>query len=126
MKQKDKNKIISGIRRYSKQQEIIRRILRKHVELSDEKFDEIFSNITSRVDTKCPQSEWNIPHGKKTVYRRRPHFGFSSFFSGNQYFLGSINQPGDWAKWLNLIQLMSAIGIVKIECRSDMTYYSLM
>jgi len=114
-----------ALKHYSRQCEILLRILRKHKTLHQDKFDEIFSNYKIVIDTKCPQSEWNLPHGKRMIYQSKSRFGFASAFSGKKPFLGSLNQPGDWAKWLELLQIMITDNQINFTGKLPNVVYSL-
>ena len=94
--------------RYKKQRARIRRVIRKHGELSADKFDEIFGNY---------KTKWSLSPNN---FSPPNHFGFSPLF----FMLGSLYQ-GDWSKWLELTQIMMRLGEVTTIRRKGELYYKL-
>ena len=105
-----KESIRKSIKPYLRQQEIIKRILRKHKELSTGEFNRIFANIIrKKVD------------GKMMVFHSKNRF---PLYQPLHILLGDLNQ-GSWSKWLDLMQRMEMIDIVKTSKIKGEVYYSL-
>ncbi len=100
---------------------ILSRILRKHKHLHQDKFDEIFNDTGTRVITDCPESEWNLPYGKKIVFRRKIRWPFKGF---DGYMMGTLD-GGEWSKWLDLLKVMMLGNVVKRQGTHPNLIYSL-
>ncbi len=104
--------VITAIKPYLHQQEILKRIIRKHNKLSQHDFDNIFSNNYRK----------EMLDGSVKVFRRRLRFPMFQTLHG--FMLGDLYQ-GEWSKWLDLTQWMEVLSIVKIETVNSEIFYSL-
>jgi len=93
----------AGIKPYKKQQAVLLRLLRMKGGITADEFDTVFSSYR-RVICK---------DGLPKVLRRKPRFGFS-YMPFHAHMLGDM-YGGEWSKWLDLTQIMAAIGLVKID-----------
>lgn len=111
----EKKRIELGIKAYSREQEIIKRTICKYKKLSDVEFDRIFGDIT-----KVIKPDGNV------VLQIKP-IRFRYFLPGNRnaFLLGSMWPLGDWTKWLELIQLMGGLGIIKVTEEGDRYFYQI-
>jgi hypothetical protein len=94
-----REEIIKGISAYSHEQDVLLRVIRKHGKLSETDFDRIFNGKLNKI---------------------RPRQGVS----GTSFILGAC-QAGCWAMWLELTQLMVAIGFIETETINNKVYYKL-
>lgn len=105
------SEIAKGIAAYAHEQKVILRVLRKHGALSAKEFDRIFGDF-----------KWQI--GSDGVHR--PHFRRLKVrfcpVTSDAFILGGL-EGGDWAKWLNLTQLMAQAGLIKIYKRDGEIHY---
>jgi len=93
--------IVRGIAEYSHEQKVILRAIRmKGGKLTDLEFDALFRD--------SPR--------KKRKLRFMGHEDWT-------YMLGSFHQTGDWAKWLNLTQLMVKAGILTVKDEAGVIIY---
>ena len=98
------DEIKEGIAAYKYEQSVIVRVLRRFGPITAEEFDKIFSDFKDKIG----------PDG--TITRTmRPIKIRPCAYSPKAFLLGSLQQPGNWAKWLQLTQLMSGIGMVDIQ-----------
>lgn len=84
MTEQKRDQLVNGIRAYGYQQRVLLRLLRRHGPLHQDGFDRLFHR------------------------KRFPPV----FFTGETFVLGFCQNPSDWAKWLQLLQIMVAIGLV--------------
>lgn len=114
MSGKEKKLIVAGIAEYKHEQEVIKRVLKRHKRLSGREFDRVFGDSKFIV----------TPMGEKLEVRRRPKFRFMGG-KGETFILGDIFAVSNWSKWLSLIQIMRGLGIVHLEGEEKEIYYSL-
>ena len=101
-----------GIAAYVRQQKLLLYIIKRNGSITEQQFDKIFATYKRKeVD------------GRMRVFRSKPRF--LQYMAPNTFFLGSLNQPGDWAKWLDLAQKMAAIGLIEMTGKKDNVVYSL-
>ena len=100
----ERKRMIAGIAEYKYEQEVIKRVLRKHTRLSSREFDRIFWD-SKFIITKT---------GEKIEVRRRPRFRFMGS-KGGSFILGDVFSISDWSKWLQLTHIMWGLGIVHLE-----------
>jgi hypothetical protein len=103
--------IRQGIRDYAHEQEVLRRVLRKHGDLSTEAFDRIFREFREELRAD----------GVRVVRARRGKVRFCPT-SPKAFILGSYAQ-GEWSKWLELLQHMCRLGEVTTFKRDGILYY---
>lgn len=104
--EKQTKEVERGISVYCHEQEIIRRIIKRHNNaLSQSEFDSIFGNGGRRECTPRERKKYGTRYIDflRVRYRIWP-------VAMEAYILGDFNNPGDWSKWLNLLQLMVACG----------------
>jgi len=109
----ERKRIIAGIAEYKHEQEVIKRVLRKHTRISTTEFDRIFGDNRIKIDTKT-----GISH----QVRPRPKFRFLGS-RGETFIIGDIFSVAQWSKGVELIQFMCILGIVHLEEKE--MYYSL-
>ena len=100
---------------YARQQEMVLRILRRHGEIDDLKFDEVFKN---------PKAVYGVDERGMTTVRyvmKKSGFGLHGW-SRHAALLGD-RTGSEWAEWLDLTQRMRFLGKVEIERRGDRVYY---
>ena len=106
-------KILKGIAGYeTEQREILNAIQRHGGRLTQNDFDKEFSDFTEST------SKDGI-----TVRRMKPIELRFFLASDDAFILGSMQQPGNWAKYLHLTQLMAQAGLVRIEGESPNIVY---
>ena len=100
-----KEEILHGIRCYSHQQKVLRKLIGRHGEMSEELFDRIFMGIETRKPRKARFSP---------VY-------------GDCFVLGlGINGGTMWAEYLEILQYMVSAELVDAYRRDDgLIYYRL-
>ena len=108
----DKARSLEVLKDYPHQVMVLRRMLRKHGSLHQDKFDDIFGEYVIRYVNE-----------EKRMSRRAPSFGFISTF-GLQYMLGDV-YGGVWAKWLDLLQLLIVAGQVEYDGKLPNVKYRL-
>ena len=97
----NKKEILSGIKGYSHEQEILLRVIRKSPEgLSDDKFDKLFSEYKETMDSR----------GHTTRTRRRPKLRFG--WPKGSFILGNLSPSCEWERWMHLLGLMCHAGLV--------------
>lgn len=105
-----KNKLRIGIEAYQYEQKVILRLIKMKGGLSDTDFDRLFSDY-KKVAKNCIISN---------IYRR-PKLRFFHM-TRNSFILGGF-PPNDWAKWLELTQIMCTIGLIKTEFKNGHVIY---
>ena len=106
MSKEDRKRITEGIAEYKHEQEVIKRVLKRHGRLSSMEFNKVFSDITRVVV--------NPKTGVSVEVRHRPKFRFVGA-KGETFILGDVFSMGDWSKWLHLMQIMTMLDIVTIH-----------
>lgn len=102
-----KRKLIRGIAEYKDaQSEIIDAIKRHGGVLHQSEFDKEFSNFK---DVKRKDGSY-----VRKYKRPKLLFGLGAFGNPETFWLGSFDQ-GDWSVYLELAQIMSMIGLIKIS-----------
>ena len=115
MSKQEKEKLVAGIAGYKHEQEVIKRILRRHKKLSAREFDRIFG------DSKI----WTNPKtGVSHEIRLRPKFRFMCA-DGKAFILGDVFSAGDLSRWIHLVNIMGLLGIVEVTMRCCEITYSL-
>ena len=99
----DKEKLIRGIAEYKHEQEVIKRMLRRHKYLSSREFDRIFGDTRTVVDPK---------NGHAIMVKPRPKIRFMGA-KGHTFLLGDVMDLGYWSAWLHLLQIMVALDVVE-------------
>jgi len=108
-----KDEILKGIAPYKHDREVLRRILRRHGELSEMQFDRIFSDVKYVV--RGDGTTVMVPRMRKVKIRPvHP----DAFILGDLY-------GGRWSRWLNLLQFMVLAGQVRATMREGSVSYSL-
>jgi hypothetical protein len=110
-------RIKNGISAYSHEQTVMLRLIRKHGELSEEHFDNIFY-AQPRFSRKITVNGESV-----TIPIRRKLTGMG--ISGNSFLLGSLHGINDRDWWLDLLQHMCTIGDVKTSTNDGSIQYSL-
>ncbi len=109
----DQEKILKGIKAYRREQKILLRLIRKNKEgLSDSKFDRLFSDFKETI----------TGNGNTIQTRRPPKLRFFGF-QRESFILGNLTPYCEWEKWLHLLQLMCAAGLVKMVKEGGHIYY---
>jgi len=110
MRVSDKEQIKKGIEAYKHRQNIILRIVRKHKELHQDEFDNIFSDYRTTVENGA------FYHKSRRLYLEA--------LTRDTYILGGLLQ-GEYSKWLHLTQLMIMIGLIKTKMKNKKVVYYL-
>jgi hypothetical protein len=105
------DKIKTGIAAYSREQAVILRVLRKHGELSEHEFDRIFGDFKRVLR----------PDGVTEMRHRRMKVRFCPF-NPESFILGGLGQ-GEWARWLDLTQMMALCSLVETFAKGRTLYY---
>lgn len=109
----DKEKILKGIAEFREEQnEIIEAIRKADGRLSTSEFDKVFGDVVYET----------LPSGETIVIRKEPKLRFMGSKS-ETFIMGSLQQPGDWAKYLQLTQLMVGADILEIETKDGDIFY---
>ena len=98
--------IINGIKAYKHEQTVLLRLIRKHGELTEHKFDEIFS-----------RSVFHNPN------RLRKFSG--NGICGDSFILGDLSAEKGRNWWLDLLQHMQSLGLVSTRTDNDTIIYFL-
>lgn len=109
-----KKYILEGIEAYKVEQEEILTAIRDHGgKLTEREFDQSFADIHQEV----------IPTGETVLRYKFPER--IKFFpvTPKTFVLGSLAQPGWWAKYLHLAQLMSLVGLISIHQENGLVVY---
>ncbi len=110
-----KEEILEGIAAYSEQQnEIKQAIIDCGGKLTEREFDKKFGDGYEEL----------MPNGD-LVYHRNPIKISIWPYAPKAFLLGSMQQPGDWAKYLNLTQLMCAAEILTAKKIDGQVVYSI-
>ena len=112
---RETGKLRAGTQAYKYEMNVIKRVIRKHGELSVKKFDKIFG------DTRMKR----MPNGDDVIVNRWGRKLRFCGFTEESFILGSLRQGGDWAKWLNLTQIMAAMGDLKTKGKRENIRYVL-
>jgi hypothetical protein len=110
-------RIKNGISAYSHEQTVILRLIRKHGELSEEQFDNIFYAI--------PRLHRNKIVDGKTIRIPRLQRLSRNQICGDSFLLGGMSGINDRDWWLDLLQHMCTIGDVKTSTNDGSIQYSL-
>lgn len=105
--------IRKGIAPYQHETAVLRRVLRKYGELSADAFDRIFGDFKYTLQKD----------GLTGVSRRRPKVRFC-LYTPDAFILGGFMQ-GEWAKWLDLLQMMCRCGEAETVTRDGNLFYRL-
>ncbi len=103
--------ILRGVAPYRHEREVLLRVLRKHGELSADKFDVIFGDF--RPVTR--------PDGVTEMRCRRPRIRF--IVADRRAFILGSTFGGEWAQWLDLLQMLVRLGEVNTFRRGKTLYY---
>ena len=107
----EREQVTTGIAAYHYEQKVLCRVIRKHGgRLTDDEFDRIFRLVRTK-------------DGKKVIVMKRSFRAFR-FFSADSFILGGLSSS-NWAKWLELLQMMSFLGIVDTHKENDHIVYKL-
>ena len=110
----EKDEIIKGIAAYSKHQERIKQLILKHGgKLSQDEFDKEFGETYDEI----------LPNGDTVRIRKKPIISIWPM-EMKSFWLGSMSQ-GDWAKWLDLTQLMCVVGVLSVKKESGKIVYEI-
>ena len=111
-------RIINGIKAYKHEQTVLLRLIRKHGELTEHKFDEIFFHSGSL---------WNRSYKSAIDGKIRPRMRKLSGrgISGDSFLLGNLSADKDRDWWLDLLQHMQSLGLVLTRTDNDTIIYFL-
>ena len=115
MNEQEKEKVMAGIAGYKHEQQVIKRVLRRHKKLSAKEFDRIFGDSSIWIDPKTGTSYLKTP---------RPKIRFICV-DGKAVLLGDVFGMGYWSRWLHLTQIMTVLGIIGITLENDEITYRL-
>ncbi len=100
MSRKLRKRLQSGIAAYSHEQAVLLRLLRRKKRLTEHEFDRIFNRAAG----------FSAP-----LTRRFP-------MTDDSFILGAGDER-DWAKWLELAQIMMALGMIAAKEENGMVVY---
>lgn len=114
----DHEKLRKGIAAYADQQATLLDVIRQHGgRLTQDEFDDEFANFGYIEETRDGK-RWRMPvMGGKHPWR-------ALLVGDDTIILGSMTQ-GQWAKWLDLLQIMSRLGDVKRTIKNGVVTYHL-
>jgi hypothetical protein len=109
----DKEKILKGIAAYQEQQnEILAAIESRGGKLTEKEFDDTFGDYTEEI---LANGE-SVLHMKPNAIKIWP-------YAPNAFLLGSLVDHTDWAKYLQITQLMCAADILTARKEDDLIVY---
>lgn len=112
-----RTRIVSGIKSYQHEQNVLIRLIRKHKVLTEERFDEIFYAIPRLFRKKIIDG--------KSVNVPRPRRLSGNGISGDSFLLGGMSSIHDRDWWLDLLQHMCTLGMVKTSTENGLVVYTL-
>jgi len=110
-----RNNILEGIATYSdRQNEIKQAIIDCGGKLTETEFDRKFGNGYEEL----------MPNGDLVYHRNPPRISVWPY-APKAFLLGSLQQPGDWSKYLDLTQLMCLVGILNAKKEDGKVVYTI-